>query len=69
LATGFGESGKRSFFSVSARVQAAGNLQSTPQEQVTVDQGNVVLAPPDPQMVYVPSYTPAGGAGGRSTQN
>jgi hypothetical protein len=41
-----------------ARAQAAGNLQSTPQEQVTVDQDNIVLAPPDSQMVYVPSYNP-----------
>lgn len=40
------------------RAQAAGNLQSTPQEQVTVDQGNIELAPPDPQTVYVPQYDP-----------
>ncbi len=35
-----------------------GNLQSTPQEQVTNDQGYVELAPPDPQVVYVPTYDP-----------
>ena len=40
------------------RAQAAGNLQSTPQEQVTVDQGNIELAPPSPQVVYVPTYNP-----------
>jgi hypothetical protein len=40
------------------RAQAAGNLQSTPQESVTYDQGNIELAPPDPQTVYVPSYDP-----------
>jgi hypothetical protein len=41
-----------------SRAQAAGNLQSTPQEQVTMDQGNIVLAPPSPQVVYVPTYNP-----------
>jgi hypothetical protein len=40
------------------RAQAAGNLQSTPQESVTYDQGNIELTPPDPQTVYVPSYDP-----------
>ena len=40
------------------RAQAAGNLQSTPQQQVTVDQGNIELAPPDPEVVYVPQYDP-----------
>ncbi len=38
--------------------QAAGTLQNTPQEQVTEDQGNIVLAPPNPQVVYVPAYDP-----------
>ncbi|HEX4757072.1 MAG TPA: DUF3300 domain-containing protein [Terracidiphilus sp.] len=40
------------------RAQAAGNLQSTPQESVTEDQGNIELAPPDPNTAYVPSYNP-----------
>lgn len=40
------------------RAQAAGNLQSTPQQQVTVDQGNIELAPPDLEVVYVPQYDP-----------
>jgi hypothetical protein len=40
------------------RAQAAGNLQSTPQEQVSYDQGAIELAPPNPQMVYVPQYNP-----------
>jgi Protein of unknown function (DUF3300) len=40
------------------RAQAAGNLQSTPQEQVSYDQGAIVLAPPTPQVVYVPQYNP-----------
>jgi Protein of unknown function (DUF3300) len=42
------------------RAQAAGNLQSTPQEQVTLDQGNIELTPTDSQQVYVPSYNPWG---------
>lgn len=40
------------------RAEAAGNLQSTPQQSVSYNQGNVVVQPPDPQMVYVPSYDP-----------
>jgi len=40
------------------RAQAAGNLQSTPQEAVSYDQGNIVLAPVNPQVVYVPTYNP-----------
>ena len=42
------------------RARAAGNLQSTPQEAVNYDQGNIVLAPANPQVVYVPSYDPWG---------
>ena len=40
------------------RAQAAGNLQSTPQEAVSYDQGNIELAPVNPQIVYVPAYNP-----------
>lgn len=40
------------------RAQQAGNLQSTPQEQVTDDQGYVDIAPTDPEVVYVPTYDP-----------
>jgi hypothetical protein len=40
------------------RAQAAGNLQSTPQEVVRYDAGNIVLAPAEPQVVYVPAYNP-----------
>jgi hypothetical protein len=40
------------------RAQAAGNLQNTPQEQVSYDQGAIELAPPNQQMVYVPQYNP-----------
>jgi len=42
------------------RAQAAGNLQSTPQEMVNYDQGNIVLAPVNPQVVYVRAYNPWG---------
>ena len=42
------------------RAQAAGNLQSTPQETVSYEQGDIELAPVNPQMVYVPSYDPWG---------
>lgn len=40
------------------RAQAAGTLRSTPQEVVRYDGGNIVLAPADPQVVYVPGYNP-----------
>lgn len=40
------------------RAQAAGNLRTTPQETVSYDQGNIELAPPSPQVVYVPMYNP-----------
>jgi hypothetical protein len=40
------------------RAQSAGNLRSTPQEAVNYDQGNIELAPVNPQVVYVPSYNP-----------
>jgi hypothetical protein len=40
------------------RAQSAGNLQSTPQEQVTEDQGYIQVAPVNPQVVYVPMYNP-----------
>jgi hypothetical protein len=42
------------------RAQAAGNLRSTPQETVSYDQGNIELAPVNPQEVYVPAYNPWG---------
>ena len=40
------------------RAQAAGNLQSTPLQAVNYDQGNIELAPPNPNVVHVPSYDP-----------
>jgi hypothetical protein len=40
------------------RAQQAGNLQTTPQEDVTENQGYIDIAPPDPEVVYVPTYNP-----------
>jgi hypothetical protein len=40
------------------RAQAAGNLQDTPQQEVVVDQGEIQIAPPTPEIVYVPQYNP-----------
>jgi hypothetical protein len=40
------------------RAQAAGTLQSTPQQTVHYDEGYVQLLPVNPQVVYVPTYNP-----------
>jgi hypothetical protein len=40
------------------RAQAAGTLQSTPQQAVQYDQGYIQLMPVNPQVVYVPAYDP-----------
>lgn len=40
------------------RAQAAGNLRSSPQEIVRDDGSNIVVAPANPQVVYVPAYNP-----------
>jgi hypothetical protein len=40
------------------RAEQAGNLQTTPQEDVTSNQGYIDIAPPNPQVVYVPTYNP-----------
>jgi hypothetical protein len=40
------------------RAQTAGTLQNTPQQSVTYDQGNIELAPVNPQEVSVPEYNP-----------
>jgi hypothetical protein len=39
-----------------AKAQALGNLQSTPQQQVTQDQGAIEIVPAEPDVIYVPSY-------------
>jgi len=36
-----------------------GNLQSSPQQQVVADGGNIEIVPADPQLLYVPVYQPA----------
>jgi hypothetical protein len=40
------------------RAQRAGNLQSTSQQKVTQDGNTIVVAPADPQIVYLPQYDP-----------
>jgi hypothetical protein len=40
------------------RAQAAGTLESTPQQAVDYDQGYMQLTPVNPQVVYVPTYNP-----------
>jgi hypothetical protein len=40
------------------RAEAAGNLQNTPQEAVTYNQGNIEVAPMNPEQVSVPQYNP-----------
>jgi hypothetical protein len=40
------------------RAQQAGNLENTPQEDVTDDQGYIGIEPTNPEEVYVPSYNP-----------
>jgi len=40
------------------RAEQAGNLQSTPQEEMHNDRGYVELAPTNQQVVYVPTYNP-----------
>jgi len=36
-----------------------GNLQSTPQQEVVSDGGEIEIVPADPQVIYVPVYDPA----------
>ncbi len=40
------------------RAQQARNLQTTPQEDVNDNQGYIDIAPPNPEVVYVPTYNP-----------
>jgi hypothetical protein len=41
------------------QAQQAGKLQSTPQEAVTTDSGDIDIEPTDPDVMYVPVYDPA----------
>ncbi|HET6307998.1 MAG TPA: DUF3300 domain-containing protein [Rhodopila sp.] len=40
------------------RAQQAGTLQTTPQQTVTAEGGNIVIQPASPDYVYVPEYDP-----------
>lgn len=40
------------------KAQSAGQLRSTPQQTVTVDNGAIAIVPADPAVVYVPVYNP-----------
>ncbi|HXX85119.1 MAG TPA: DUF3300 domain-containing protein [Casimicrobiaceae bacterium] len=44
--------------SLRARAQAAGNLQSTEQQKVIVQQKTIIIEPAQPSVVYVPVYNP-----------
>jgi hypothetical protein len=44
--------------SLRGRAQAAGNLQSTPQQKVIVQDRAIMIEPAQPQVVYVPVYNP-----------
>lgn len=41
-----------------SQAMSAGNLQSTPQQTVTGQPGELVIEPANPQVVYVPTYNP-----------
>jgi hypothetical protein len=45
--------------SMRAKAQAAGNLKSTPQQTVSTQGQTIVIQPANPQVVYVPTYSPA----------
>ncbi len=40
------------------RAQAAGNLQSTPQQAVATQGSDIEIEPTDPNVVYIPAYDP-----------
>ena len=40
------------------RAQAAGNLQTTPQQTVATQDSTIVIEPASPEVVYVPAYDP-----------
>ena len=41
-----------------AQALAAGNLRSTPQQTVVMDQGAIEIVPANPEVIYVPAYQP-----------
>jgi hypothetical protein len=40
------------------RAQQAGNLNSTPQQIVTMEDSDIQIEPVSPEIVYVPAYDP-----------
>ncbi|UFS70250.1 DUF3300 domain-containing protein [Geomonas sp. RF6] len=40
------------------KAQAAGNLKSTKEQVVVVEKETIIIKPADPQVIYVPSYSP-----------
>src|SRR5579883_2545162 len=42
-----------------AEAQNAGTLKSTPEQTVTTEGQTIIIQPSDPQVVYVPEYSPA----------
>src|SRR4029077_17173457 len=46
------------------RAQEAGNLNSTPQQNVTTDGSDIEIEPVSPEVIYVPAYNPWMGYGG-----
>ena len=40
------------------KAQAAGNLKTTKEQKVVVEQETIVIKQADPQVVYVPTYNP-----------
>ena len=41
-----------------AKAQAAGNLKATSQQTVATDNNVISIMPADPQVIYVPQYSP-----------
>ncbi len=41
-----------------ASAQAAGNLESTPEQQVVVEDDTIMIDPAEPEVIYVPQYDP-----------
>src|SRR5262249_31953293 len=41
------------------KAQDAGNLKSTSQQTVTTEKQTIIIEPANPQVVYVPTYSPA----------
>ncbi len=42
-----------------AQAQSLGNLQTSPQQMIEVDNGNIEIVPANPEVLYLPVYQPA----------